>query len=96
MPITRAVPVPTPYVKKVPIIRKIPVPVPNKKSVPDTKLVNETNVKIVGYQKTKVKSNGKEIEESCSIEETIVEKNPPQGGALDYLKRNGIGETEIA
>ena len=47
--ITRAVPVPTPYVKKVPIIRKIPVPVPNKKSVPDTKMVNETNVKIVGY-----------------------------------------------
>lgn len=51
--ITRAVPVPTPFVKKVPIIRKIPVPVPNRKSVPDTKLVNETNVKIVGYQKTK-------------------------------------------
>jgi hypothetical protein len=35
--------------KKVPIIRKIPVPVPNKKAVGDNKIVNETNVHIVGY-----------------------------------------------
>ena len=62
--ITRAVPVPTPYVKKVPIIRKIPVPVPNSKSVPDTKLVNETNVKIVGYQKTK-KPDDHEHDKDC-------------------------------
>lgn len=69
VPITRAVPVPTPYVKKVPIIRKIPVPVPNKKSVPDTKLVNETNVKIVGYQKTK-KTEEKKDDEDCEDEVT--------------------------
>lgn len=56
---------PKPYVKKVPIIRRIPVPVPNKKSVPDTKLVNETNVKIVGYQKPKKKEKHMH-DETCS------------------------------
>lgn len=62
-------PVPTPYVKKVPIIRKIPVPVPNKKSVPDTKLVNETNVKIVGYQKSKKKEDHDHNDECNSWED---------------------------
>ena len=46
VPITRAVPVPTPYVKKVPIIRKIPVPVPNKKSVGDNTLNSILNLLI--------------------------------------------------
>lgn len=59
---TRAIPVPTPYVKKVPIIRQIPVPIPNKKSVADKKIVNETNVKIVGLAKTKKES---EEEQGC-------------------------------
>ena len=67
VPITRAVPVPTPYVKKVPIIRKIPVPVPNKKQVGDNKIVNQTDVKIVGYQikKKKEKEDSVDVCPNC-------------------------------
>lgn len=101
--ITRAVPVPTPYVKKVPIIRKIPVPVPNKKSVPDTKMVNETNVKIVGYQKTKPKTDGDKDEDDleCNDEDMrILDLLPSindleKTNIINLLRENGLRPRDL-
>lgn len=95
VPITRAVPVPTPYVKRVPIIRKIPVPVPNKKSVPDTKLVNETNVKIVGYQKTQAAEEKKD-EEECSDEEKADFMQKKQKDDYSFMDANKIQRVKMA
>lgn len=90
---TRAVPVPTAYVKKVPIIRQIPVPIPNKKSVADKKIVNETNVKIVGLAKTKKESEEEQLCPNCIQKKAHDEEDcdDPTHNHFDHFDYNSFG-----
>lgn len=62
MPVTRAVPVPTPSINKLPVRRQIPVPIADPNARGNTEVINETNVQVIGYAKDK---------ESVEVEEKV-------------------------